>query len=477
MQLSARALALSIFVCLLVAAPASAGQIVYSSNDSILVANDDGSGVRTLVTPAQVPGATSLYNVFVDPNGTKVVFSARTPFTGGIFCGFNCVGVYTWDAGQISRVSGAPIGCAGDPCLGLDVDPRITADGNRVFYERVYGEPGGSYGTPQTISNSYVAPAVANGSSQETELSKEAVGAECGRPNGFVPSPTADEYTYVDCWPLSAPDPKPSSALKIRNGQGGIETIGGDDYYELSGIAWRPDGQELVDVESGNEKGIWLYSRTAGPDPRHVLEIADWDSNNYQSGVNPTYVGNDKLAFYWNGEIRTVPTSCNKCTLDQSTPLLASPDGDGLAWTSRALPTETAGGPNGNGNGNGNNGGGGMMMGGGFTAYTPAKIKLAAALKGLPIPFKTDRAGTLTLKAQIDAKTAKKYKLGKKAVSVASGTAKPKGAGESTVKLRFTKAAAKRLKKAKSVKLKLTGTWTPAGGSPQKLSASLTLKR
>ena len=88
-----------------------------------------------------------------------------------------------------------------------------------------------------------------------------------------------------------------------------------------------------------------------------------------------------------------------------------------------------------------------------------------------------DGAGTVSLKAQIDAKTAKKYKLGKKAVSVASGKAKPKGAGESTVKLKFTKTAVKRLKKAKSLKLKLTGTWTPAGGRPQKLSGSLTIKR
>ena len=134
MRSTVRALALALFLGLLAATPASAGQIVYSSNDNIHVANDDGSGVRTLLTPADVPGATSLYNVHVDPNGTKVVFSARTPHNGGIFCGFNCVGVYALDGNSLSRVSGAPIGCSGDPCLGLDVDPKITADGNTVFY-------------------------------------------------------------------------------------------------------------------------------------------------------------------------------------------------------------------------------------------------------------------------------------------------------------------------------------------------------
>ncbi len=464
MSSALRACALALFLCLLAAAPASAGQIVYSSNDNILVANDDGSNVRTLLTPADVPGATSLYNVHVDPNGSKVVFSARTPFSGGIFCGFNCVGVYVLDGDDLSRVSGNPIGCSGDPCLGLDVDPKITADGSRVFYERIYGEPGGTYGTPQTISNSYVAPAVDNGASQETELSKEAVGADCARPGSFVPNPAnQDEFAWVDCWPDF--NAGLSSALRV-----GSQTIGGDDYYEIVGIAWRPDGQQLVSVENGDEKGIWLYNRDGSGTPRQIVAVADWGSDNSQSSVNPTFVGNDKVAYYWSGQIRTVPTSCDKCAPDQGSPLLASPEGDGLAWTGRSVPVP--------GQGGGQNGGGNMMMGGGgFEAFAPAKIKLATALKGLKIPFKAPSAGKLSLKATIDAKTAKKYKLGRKALTVASGKAAPSGAVESTVKLKFTKAAVKRLKKAKSLKLKISGTWTPAGGSAQKLSGSLTLRR
>jgi hypothetical protein len=474
MQFSARILALSAFLCLLVAAPAFAGQIVYSSNDSIVVANDDGSDVRTLVTPADVPGATKLYNPHVDPNGTKVVFTARTPFTEGIFCGFNCAAVYTWDAGRIERVSGEAIGCAGDPCLGLNVDPKIAADGQSVFYQRIYGEPGGTYGTPQTISMSYVAPAVANGSSQESELTKEAVGAECTRPNGFVPNPAnVNEYTFVDCWPLDAPEPAPSSALKLRRADGSSEIIGGDDYYEIVGMAWRPDGGELVTVESGEDKGIWLYQPVGYQQqtPRHILAIGEF-GDTHQSSVNPAFVGNDRIAYHWNGEIRSIPTSCDRCAPEQGQLLVAAPEADGVAWTSRALPRPQQG-------GGGDGGDGGPMAGGGgFQASAPSgKLKIAKALKGIVIRYRTDGPGRIAMKATVNARTAKKLKLGRKALTVASGKAAPTGAGESSFKLKFTKKAIKRLKKAKSLKLKLSGTWTPAGGSAHGLSGSLSLKR
>ena len=486
MSTALRACALALFLGLVAAAPASAGQIVYSSNDNILVANDDGSGVRTLLTPADVPGATSLYNVHVDPNGTKVVFSARTPYTGGVFCGFNCVGVYVLDGASLARVSGAPTGCSGDPCLGLEVDPKITADGARVFYERIYAEPGGPYGTPQPISFGFVAPAVANGASQETELTKEAVGADCTRPKGFVPNPAnPDEVAWVDCWPDF--NSSLSSALRV-----GDQTIGGDDYYEILGIAWRPDGQELVTVESSEDKGIWLYNRDGSGTPRQLLAVAAWDDNNSQSSVSPTFVGNDRIAYYWNGEIRTIPTSCDKCAPEQGSPLLASPDGDGMAWTARTLPvvqkpggtTTTPGGtgttPGGSGNPGGTGGNGGNADGPQAT-LAPRKLKLATALKGLTVPFKAPGAGTLVLKAQLDAKMAKKLKLikkGTKPVSVASGKATAKSAGSSTAKLKFTKTAAKRLKKAKSLKLKLVGTFTPAGGgAAQAVSATVTITK
>ena len=128
MRLSIRALMLAILGCLAVAAPASAGQIVFNANDEIRVANDDGSGERTLITPADVPGSVSVYYPWVQPNGGDLLFSARTPFAGanGLFCGFHCVGVYRLDStGTITRISGAPTDCPpGDQCSGFDTDAR-----------------------------------------------------------------------------------------------------------------------------------------------------------------------------------------------------------------------------------------------------------------------------------------------------------------------------------------------------------------
>jgi hypothetical protein len=328
-----------------------------------------------------------------------------------------------------------------------------------------------------------VAPAVGEGSRQETELTKELVGADCARPGSFVPNPAnPDEFAWVDCWPDF--NSNLSSALRV-----GSQTIGGDDYYEIVGIAWRPDGQQLVTVEHGEDKGIWLYNRDGSGTPQHVLNVT-FDDNNSQGSINPSFVGNDRIAYYWNGEIRTVSTSCDKCSPDQGSPLLASPDGDGLAWTSRTLPVVQRGGTDpgaGPGTTPGTNPGTGpgTNPGNGDTSQrvtlAPRRVKLSSALKGLTVPFQAPAAGTLSLTAQLDAKTAKKLKLikkGTKPVKVASGKAAPKAAGKASTKLKFTKTAVKRLKKAKTLKLRLVGTFTPAGGGPaQKVSATVTLKR
>ena len=118
------------------------------------------------------------------------------------------------------------------------------------------------------------------------------------------------------------------------------------------------------------------------------------------------------------------------------------------------------------------------------TGFVPFLISLsffAVLASTVAVSDRAPGAGTLVLKAQLDAKTAKKLKLikkGTKPVSVASGKATAKGAGSSTAKLKFTKTAAKRLKKAKSLKLKLVGTFTPAGGgAAQAVSATVTITK
>jgi hypothetical protein len=481
MSTALRASALALFLCLLAAAPASAGQIVFNSGDTIYAANDDGSGQRALITPDDVPGATSVYYPHVSPNGETVVFSARTPaFGAGLYCGFSCVGVYRWDAGQITRLSYAPSPCPpGDLCAGLDVDPEITPDGSRFTFQRIYTEPGGQWGAPQSIRMNYLAPAVAEGVRTEVELKDPDCSTSEWSPNPANP----DQLAYVGCDTSNGYN----SAVKVQ-APDGTQTLLATDDQEIGELAWSPDGSRIVDAERGDNPGIWTLAPDAGnPSPQHVVNLP-WDENHSSFSASPAFVGGDRIAFIYGTEVRSVSAGCQSCGLGDTVKLADVQDAKGLSWTARTLPQRPTGGgtpggtPGGPGTpGGGTTPGGDSGSGGGQQAtLVPRKLKLSSALKGLTVPFKAPGAGTLSLKAQLDAKTAKKLKLikkGSKPVQVASGKAAPKAAGDSSVKLKFTKTAVKRLKKATSLKLTLVGTFTPAGAPAQPVSATVTLKR
>ena len=475
-----RALPLALLIGLVAAAPASAGQIVFNTNDEIHVANDDGSGERTLITKADVPGAVSVYDPFVQPNSNTVVFTARTPYDGfnSVYCGFSCAGVYRWDAGQITRMSYEPSPCPrNNPCSGLDVSPKISADGSRFFYDQIYYEPNSS-GTFNSTSRDFEAPAVAQGVSQGTEQK-----GNCARPQSHVYSPVGMDFAYVDCVGSGSYD----EAITFKPAGGAARTLASDDGTPVN-LAFRPDGGRIVDSENGADPGIWSVSTDAtNPDPQQIVSLS-WDYQHSQSSTTPAFVGNDRIAYGYGGEIRVAPTSCHACTLDQTTKVLSAPDNKGLAWTSQTIPVVTRGSEQQQQQGGNqqqqqqqqqqNNQ---QQNGGGFTAtLAPRSAKLRTALKGLAVPFQATGPGTLTLSAQLDARTAKKLKLvkkGTKAVTVASGKASPKAAGPASVKLSFTKAALKRLKKARSLKLSLTGTFAPASGAAQPVKATVTIKR
>jgi hypothetical protein len=97
-------------------------------------------------------------------------------------------------------------------------------------------------------------------------------------------------------------------------------------------------------------------------------------------------------------------------------------------------------------------------------ALTVTSAKLKAALKRGLVVKVTGVSGTVKITAGISKSVARKAKLGKKAMTVASGS----GKAGSAVRLKFTKKAASRLAKLKSVKL----TIKVAGGA----SRSVTLK-
>jgi hypothetical protein len=107
-----------------------------------------------------------------------------------------------------------------------------------------------------------------------------------------------------------------------------------------------------------------------------------------------------------------------------------------------------------------------------------ARLKLGDLLKkGLKATAECSEACMVEAKLQIDAKTAKKLKLGKKAVVIGQGSSMSPG-GRLTVPVKLTSKAKKALKRAKSLKASLVLTATdPAGNASQPLTKKLSLKK
>jgi hypothetical protein len=100
-----------------------------------------------------------------------------------------------------------------------------------------------------------------------------------------------------------------------------------------------------------------------------------------------------------------------------------------------------------------------------------------AVKKGLVVSLACPEACTASVTGTIDAKTAKRYGLGRKAAKVASGSGESATGGTVQVELAFKAKAARKLAKAKKVKLGLQAKLALASGGSQTLKSSVTLKR
>ena len=110
---------------------------------------------------------------------------------------------------------------------------------------------------------------------------------------------------------------------------------------------------------------------------------------------------------------------------------------------------------------------------------TIGKGRLGDVLKkGLPAGGTCSEACTVKAQLMIDAKTAKKLKLGKKAVAIGAGSGAAPNGGKFTVPVKLTAKAKKALKRAKSVKATLIVTGTDAAGNASApVKKPVTLKR
>jgi hypothetical protein len=95
--------------------------------------------------------------------------------------------------------------------------------------------------------------------------------------------------------------------------------------------------------------------------------------------------------------------------------------------------------------------------------------------KGLHLTDYCREACKVGATAAIDKRSAKRYGLGKKAVTVASGAAQSAAAGNVDVPLEFKSKAARKLRRAKSLKLAVSADLSYSSGAKETLKTSLTL--
>ena len=159
------------------------------------------------------------------------------------------------------------------------------------------------------------------------------------------------------------------------------------------------------------------------------------------------------------------------------------PDGGGTGGGS------TGGGSTGGGSTGGGSTGGGSTGGGTKPADTAApnltiaapkgkNAKLKALLSGgLPFSLTCSEACQASLTASVDATTAKRLKLGKKAMTVGKVTRALTAGSRTAIKLKLTAKAAKAAKKARSIRLKLTFLALDAAGNKKQVTRTMTIRK
>ena len=86
-------------------------------------------------------------------------------------------------------------------------------------------------------------------------------------------------------------------------------------------------------------------------------------------------------------------------------------------------------------------------------------------------------AGTFSAKATINAATAKRLGLGKRAVTIGTGKVKLAQPGSAKLKVRFTRKAVARLKKQRKPSRSTSGSRSRAPRAPHRRTVPLKLKR
>jgi hypothetical protein len=476
-------------------ASAWAGQIVYEHAGEIWAMNDDGSNQHSLFGVAQVPGMTSISEPSVFPNGgTSIAFQGYTAANVNVTslsCGVNCDGIYVFNEGTVSRISGPPTPC---DCTSFNEYPHWMANGelqdnydflgNTESVNSVPANPGAGEGTPLSV------PAA--------------------QWSGYVYGPWA-EPDPVDATKLVSIGPEEQCksqfgecirSLWVTTSGGAHTAIGAAEWF-VESPAWSADGSHLAVLQGGEERGIWtLGPEEASPSKHFVFALKDPIQLGKSEPIKTTFsritwIGDSAIAFAAEGNIWTAPASCGTngtpCEFPANATRLTSDGHDGSpSWTSSTQPlvppppatTTTTGSTGPSAPANHSTAGVSTaqivsMLAKEITPLEPAAhIARLLRRRGFTLSFTAPEAGTATVSWYLvppHARLAKKSRA--RPVLVATGSHTFTAAATATISIHPTSAGERILRRARRIKLVAKGTFATAGGSTVDLIKPFTLQR
>jgi hypothetical protein len=309
-------LLLAVTIALLAAAPAQAGQIVFVRSHQLWTMKDDGSGARLFID--NVPLAMNdLREPSVTADGAEVAFSGTTLKNAALangeqHYGINATGVYLWDAGLTTRLTGEPAPCFG--CSSFETNPSLGPD-RRILSASTF------FSTARTGNFGRLLRRPADGDPASTFA---AICDDTALGDPAISPRDGERVAYVGCDAQIVVSPAQVAHTVVQRGQFGPDT---------RSPAWSPDGSQLVAIDRPGDETTEIWAFTPEGGARRVLTAP--------AGVSirtVAFLGAGTLVFDADSDLWTAPLTCADCAFPAGATQLTH-DGDSTepAWTRAAV--------------------------------------------------------------------------------------------------------------------------------------------
>jgi hypothetical protein len=371
-RLARSAIGLAATLSVLALAPAaSAGQIVWSTDNAIWAMNDDGSNPHQLVA-ASAPALRSLLpaGTLTEPDvfqggGTSVLFLGVTSHFASASlpaaCGADCSGTFELSGGRL-RELGPKAGPASGAAY-YESQPRVTADGQEIFDSTL--TTGILTDSPGAVATALVERPLALNATvtqwSDTDSATEPAA-------GFDPAPDPAQATtaaWVEeqgcgfSFPNAQGVAQPSCQYAVHLGSASETAapivIYDNEFVSANGrgpssLSLSSDGSTLLLVDPyAPNTGIFTTPVTGTPGSKPVTEVlaqpTGWTFGQARfAGARIVFDAHQQVGGRTTGDIYTIPATCGStsvCTFPASaTDLTHDPLADSAdpAWTSATAP-------------------------------------------------------------------------------------------------------------------------------------------